>query len=64
MINSSLYTLTVTNHGSDAAGGVKVRFDITWPNGDTHFQEYTIRPADYSDIGFCLTVDHCYLVIK
>lgn len=64
MINYSLYTLTVTNNGSDADGGVKVRFDITWPNGDTHFQEYTIRPADYSDIGFCLTVDHCYLVVK
>lgn len=64
MINYSHYTLTVTNNGSDANGGVKVRFDATWPNGDKHYQEYTIRPADYSDISFCLTVDHCYLVVK
>ncbi len=64
MINYSLYHLTVTNNGSDGNGGVKIRLDVTWPNGDKHFQEYTIRPSDYSDVCFCVSVEKCYLVIK
>lgn len=59
-INGSYVEITVTNNGDDTAN---VRYDVTYVNGETHFQEYTGIAVDSADLTCALTVDGCYLVL-
>lgn len=60
MLSGSHMTITATNKGDNTA---TIRYDVTWPNGESHFQEYKNIVIDSADAVFALTVDHCYLVI-
>lgn len=67
--NHSLVTLTITNANSS----LDVRYDITYANGDTHFQSYTgVKKYDTVDAGaaiantaiqYNISTEHAYIVI-
>ncbi len=59
-INASYAEITVTNNGD---GTASVRYDVTYNNGATHFQEYTGIQVDSADLTTALTVDNCYLIL-
>lgn len=59
-ISSSYIEITVTNNGDDTAD---IRYDVTYANGDTHFQLYEGIVVDSADLTCALTVDNCYLVL-
>lgn len=58
-INMSTIVLTVTNNGDDMAD---VSYDVTYANGEEHYQTYKNVAIDSSDFMASLTVDNCYLV--
>lgn len=60
MLSGSHMTITATNNGDNTAS---IRYDVTWPNGDSHFQLYKNIQIDSTDANLALTIDHCYLVI-
>lgn len=59
-ISGSKVVITVTNNGDDTAD---VRYDVTYANGETHFQEYTGITIDSDDLTFALVTEGAYLVI-
>lgn len=59
-ISGSKVEITVTNNGDDTAD---VRYDVTYANGETHFQEYTGITVESSDLNFALVLEGAYLVI-
>ncbi|MFT3739902.1 MAG: hypothetical protein QM786_14195 [Breznakibacter sp.] len=59
-INGSKVVITVKNNGDNTAN---VRYDVTYANGDTHYQTYNGITVDSSDLTCALTVENCYLVI-
>lgn len=59
-ISSSYIEITVTNNGDNTAS---IRYDITYANGETHFQNYAGLAVDSADLTAALTVDGCYLVL-
>lgn len=59
-ISGSYIEVTVTNNGDNTAD---VHYDVTFANGDTHFQDYAGITVDSSDLTCALTVDGCYLVL-
>lgn len=59
-ISGSKTVLTVTNHGDNTA---TLRYDVTYANGQTHFQEYAGITVDSSDLTFAVTTDGTYHVI-
>lgn len=59
-INGSKVIITVTNNGDNTA---TVNYDVTYSNGETHFQKYEGITIDSADLTTALTVDNCYLVL-
>lgn len=59
-INGSYIEITVTNNGD---GTANTRYDVTYANGETHFQEYAGVTVDSSDLNFALVLEGAYLVI-
>jgi hypothetical protein len=59
-ITGSRVVVTVTNNGDDTAD---IRYDVTYANGETHFQQYAGIIVDSSDLNFALTTEGAYLVI-
>ena len=52
--------ITVTNNGDDTAD---VHYDVTYANGETHFQDYAGITVDSSDLNFALVLEGAYIVI-
>lgn len=59
-ISGSKVVITVTNHGD---GTADIRYDVTYANGETHFQEYAGITVDSSDLNLALVTEGAYLVI-
>lgn len=59
-ISGSKVVITVTNNGDNTAD---VHYDVTFANGDTHFQNYDGVTIDSSDLNFALVTEGAYLVI-
>lgn len=59
-ISGSYIEITVTNNGNNTAN---IRYDVTFANGETHFQNYAGISVDSADLTTALTVDGCYLVL-
>lgn len=59
-ISGSRVVITVTNNGDDTAD---IRYDVTYANGETHFQEYAGITVESSDLNFALVLERAYLVI-
>lgn len=59
-ISGSKVVITVTNNGDDTAD---IRYDVTYANGETHFQEYAGITVDSADLNFALVTEGAYLVI-
>jgi hypothetical protein len=58
--NGSKVVITVTNNGNNTAD---VLYNVTYPNGDTHFQKYAGVTIDSSDLNCALVIEESYLVI-
>jgi hypothetical protein len=59
-INGSYIEIRVKNNGD---GTADVYYDVTYANGEKHFQDYAGLAADSADLTTALTVDGCYLVL-
>lgn len=59
-ITGSYIEITVTNKGDNTAD---VHYDVTYENGEKHFQDYTGIAIDSSDLNFALVLERAYLVI-
>ena len=59
-ISGSYIEITVTNNGDNTAN---IRYDVTYPNGEKHFQEYAGIVVDSSNLNFALVLEGAYLVI-
>ena len=60
MLDNAHVVITATNNGDNTA---TIRFDVTWANGENHFQEYKNIAIDSADAQLGVTIDSCYLVI-
>ena len=60
-LNDSDIEITVTNAGD---GTATVRYDVTYANGDTHFQQYEGIAIDSSDLNCALVIDGCSIDIN
>lgn len=59
-LDGSYIEVTVTNVGD---GTANIRYDVTYANGDTHFQLYESVAVDGSDLNCAITIDGCYVDI-
>ena len=59
-ISGSKVVITVSNNGDNTAD---IRYDVTYANGEMHFQEYTGITVDSADLNFALVTEGAYLVI-
>ena len=59
-INGSKVVITVTNNGDDTAD---VLYNVTYVNGETHFQKYEGITVDSTDLTFALVLEGAYLVL-
>jgi hypothetical protein len=59
-ISGSKVVITVTNHGNNTAD---ILYDVTYANGETHFQKYAGITVDSSDLNFAFVTEGAYLVI-
>lgn len=59
-INGSKITITVTNNGDDTAD---IHYDVTYVNGEEHFQSYEGFTIDSSDLNIALVLEGAYLVL-
>jgi hypothetical protein len=59
-LNGSQIDITVTNNGDDTAD---VRYDVTYVNGETHFQTYEGIIVDSADLNCALVIEGAYVVI-
>ncbi|HZL10617.1 MAG TPA: hypothetical protein VFC65_11525 [Prolixibacteraceae bacterium] len=59
-INGSKVVLTVTNNGNNTAD---ILYNVTYTNGETHFQKYAGVTVDSSDLNCALVTEEAYLVI-
>ncbi len=59
-INGSKVDITVTNNGDDTA---TVYYDVTYQNGDKHFQQYENIEIVSADLNFAFVVEGAYLII-
>ncbi len=59
-INGSKVVITVTNNGNNTAD---VLYNVTYANGETHFQKYAGVTVDSSDLNCALVTEESYLVI-
>ena len=59
-INNSKIKITVTNNGDNTAD---IMYDVTYSNGDTHFQKYEGITVDSSDLTTALVIEGAYIDI-
>lgn len=59
-INGSKVVITVTNNGNNTAD---VLYNVTYANGEKHFQKYAGVTVDSSDLNCALVTEVSYLVI-
>lgn len=59
-ISGSKIILTVTNHGNNTAD---VLYDVTYANGEKHFQKYAGITVDSADLNCALVIEGAYIVI-
>ncbi|RAV97920.1 hypothetical protein [Pseudochryseolinea flava] len=59
-ISGSKIVITVTNHGNNTAD---ILYNVTYANGETHFQKYAGITVDSSDLTCALVTEGAYLVI-
>ena len=59
-ISGSKIAITVTDHGNNKAD---VYYDVTYANGEKHFQKYEGITVDSADLNFALVLEKAYLVI-
>ena len=59
-ISGSKVVITVTNNGNNTAD---ILYNVTYANGETHFQKYAGIAVESNDLNCALTVENCYLVI-
>lgn len=59
-LNRADIKVTVTNNGDNTAD---IRMDVTYANGETHFQSYKGITVDSADLQFTLGCENAYLVI-
>lgn len=59
-INLSLVEITVTNNGDDTAD---VRYDVTYANGEEHFQLYKGIAVKSADLQMGIVTEESYLVL-
>jgi hypothetical protein len=59
-INGSKVVITVTNKGNNTAD---VLYNVTYANGETHFQKYAGVIVDSNDLSFALVTEESYLVL-
>lgn len=58
-ISGSKVVITVTNNGDNTAD---ILYDVTYANGETHFQKYEGITIDSSDLNCALVIENAYLV--
>ena len=59
-ISGSKVVITVTNNGNNTAD---ILYNVTYANGDTHFQKYAGVTIDSNDLSCALVTEESYLVI-
>lgn len=59
-LSGSRVEIEITNNGDNTA---TIRYDVTYANGETHFQQYANQVIDSSDLSFALVTEGAYLVI-
>lgn len=59
-ISGSKIIITVTNHGDNTAD---INYDVTYANGETHFQKYAGIIVDSTDLNCALVIEGAYVVI-
>ncbi|MDP2888277.1 MAG: hypothetical protein Q8P34_04820 [Bacteroidota bacterium] len=59
-INGSRVAITVTNNGNNTAD---ILYNVTYANGEKHFQKYAGVTVDSSDLNCALVLEKSYLVI-
>ena len=59
-ISGSKVVITVTNNGNNTAD---ILYNVTYANGETHFQKYAGVAVDSSDLNCALVTEVSYLVI-
>jgi hypothetical protein len=59
-ISGSRIAITVTNHGDNTAD---IAYNVTYVNGETHFQKYEGVTVDSTDLNFALVIEGAYTVI-
>lgn len=59
-INGSKIVITVTNNGDNTAD---ILYNVTYVNGETHFQKYAGITIDSTDLNFALVLEGAYLVL-
>lgn len=59
-ISGSKVVITVTNNGNNTAD---VLYNVTYANGETHFQKYAGVTIDSNDLSCALVTEESYLVI-
>lgn len=58
-INNSTVIITVTNHGD---GTADIHYDVTYENGEIHFQDYRGIPVDKNDLQMALVTEGSCLI--
>ena len=59
-INGSKVVITVTNNGDNTAD---VLYNVTYVNGESHFQKYEGITVDSSDLNCALVIEGAYVVL-
>lgn len=59
-LNMSMVTITVTNNGDGIA---EILYNVTYPNGEEHFQKYSNIVVDSADLQTALVTEESYLVL-
>jgi len=59
-LNMSMVTVTVTNNGD---GTAEILYNVTYPNGEEHFQKYSNIIVDAEDLQTALVTEESYLVL-
>ncbi len=58
--NMSAVSITVTNNGDNTAD---VRYNVTYANGETHFQQYSGITVDSADLQMGIVTEESYLIV-
>ncbi|MFY0624877.1 MAG: hypothetical protein JXR07_01200 [Reichenbachiella sp.] len=59
-LHGAYIEITVTNNGDNTAD---IRYDVTYANGDTHFQQYAGVTVDSADLATAIVLERSYIVL-